>query len=223
MSCRLIINGADGNMGRELQTLAKNDDRFEIVGLADVCHPYKPLREHLLKCDCIIDFSTPSALDELLSYAQTNNIPIVIGTTGFDKEQYKKIVKATENIPIILSPNYSVGVKVFENALSLIKKGFPKADTCILESHRRNKKDKPSGTAIRLANIIKERDGKGKEVEVLSLRMGELYGEHTVYFTSDCEQITITHRAFSRKCFAEGALMSALSILEKDVGLYSFT
>lgn len=210
-------------MGRELQALSKNDGNFKVVGLADIYAPYKPLREHLSRCDCIIDFSTPSALDELLSYAQTNNIPIVIGTTGYNEEQYKKIVKAAENIPIILSPNYSVGVKVFENALSLIEECFPKADACILESHRRNKKDKPSGTAIRLANIIKENGVKDKEVEILSLRMGELYGEHTVYFTSDCEQITITHRAFSRKCFAEGALMSALSILEKNVGLYSFT
>jgi 4-hydroxy-tetrahydrodipicolinate reductase len=183
----------------------------------------------------LIEFTTPEATVAHLSYGR----PHVIGTTGLSEDQLSKVEKAAQSTPIVLAPNMSVGVNLLRDIVrELSAKLGEDYDIEVIEAHHRNKKDAPSGTALFLARAAAEgrskdldevavygREGlsprhKG-EIGIHALRGGAVVGEHRLIFYSGGEEVEITHRALSRRTFAEGALRAAQFAADAPPGLYS--
>lgn len=196
--------------------------------------------EHVAGVDGLIDFSAPAATKLLLPLAVRHRKPIVIGTTGITDEGVREIHDAARSIPVLFSPNMSVGVnllfKLTEIAARALQSGF---DVEVFEAHHRHKKDAPSGTALKLVEIVKksipalagevEKHGRVgitgerpiNEVGVHAMRGGDIVGEHTVFFAGTGERIELTHRAISRDPLANGAVIGMEYIAGKDAGLYT--
>lgn len=189
--------------------------------------------------DVIIDFTYPQSTLKMLQEAKLKKKPIVIGTTGFTKDQEKKIKEAAKKIPVVLSPNMSVGVNVMFKLIAQAARALgPAYDTEILEIHHRQKKDAPSGTALRMAEVLAatrglslsqvgkfSRQGNSEprqpgEIGIQSLRAGDVVGEHTIIFAGPGERVELTHRAHSRNNFSRGALLAARWIVDRKPGLY---
>lgn len=194
----------------------------------------------IAKTDGVIDFSAPAATLKLLPQAVAARKPLVIGTTGFSPAEVEEIRKAAASIPVLFSPNMSIGVnllfKLTELASSALSTDY---DVEIFEAHHRFKKDAPSGTAKRLLEIVREnmkgladakqvngRDGiTGErtpgEIGMHAMRGGNIIGEHTVFFAGIEERIELTHRAASREVFARGAVTAVEFLNGKAAGFYS--
>lgn len=191
------------------------------------------------KSDVLIDFSSHTSFTENLSFAVTEKKPIVIGTTGLTESEKSQIESASTQIPIVFSPNMSIGVnllfKLTEIAAKVLQDGF---DVEVLDIHHRHKKDSPSGTAQHLKdvllrsldrkenNVIYGRHGMyperdAKEIAIHTMRAGEVIGDHTVFFFSPEERIEISHKAQDRKTFAVGAVKAAEFLADKTKGLYN--
>lgn len=240
----VLISGICGKMGEHLINCAKTNPEITIsagfdvkdttVGGIPVYSDFADVKE---KVDAIIDFSRPSSLDALASYAGKNSIPVVLATTGYSEEQKKQIAALSEKIPVFYSANMSLGVSVIK---SLVKKAAEilgdDFDIEIIEKHHNMKADAPSGTALALADSINEvfdnnkpyqygrtpSDGKRRnEIGIHGVRGGTVVGEHEVGFYGDDEIITVSHSARSRKIFANGALKAALYIADKPAGMYN--
>lgn len=189
--------------------------------------------------DVLIDFSTHTGFESILNTALKNHKPLVIGTTGLTDSDKTLIKSASETIPIVFSPNMSVGVnllfKLTEIAAKVLHEDF---DIEVLDIHHRHKKDAPSGTAMYLKEVLLETSKRNeenviygrhgmyperdqKEIAMHTMRAGEVVGEHTVYFFSPEERIEITHRAQDRKTFASGAVKAAEFLYGKSKGLYN--
>lgn len=245
---RLGIYGANGKMGQEIfkcslqSTFAKVSalyDRNELNFDAKDAKFASNLEELFENCDVVIDFSSPEGTKELISYARTNPLPIVIGTTGLSQSEQELINHASALMPILQASNMSLGVAVLNKLTSLASKALEDFDAEILEMHHRFKKDAPSGTAMTLANTLAKarnldlekvrvsgRDGIiGKrskdEIAVMSLRGGDIVGRHTVGFYGDGEFIELNHTATSRATFANGAIKAAVWLSNKEAKLYS--
>lgn len=185
--------------------------------------------------DCIIDFSDKKAIDGLLAFATARSTPCVIATTDFGEAEKDAICAAAHRIPIYLSSNYSVGIAAVEVALrDILRSGFRETDVEIIEYHHKNKKDAPSGTALRLAQVVHEETGgnismfrhpdmprNDNEICLHAVRGGSLPGKHEVLLFTPDETITITHEAHSKRIFALGALKAAEFLIAKEKGLYS--
>ena len=256
MSIKAIIVGASGRMGREL-VKAVNESNMELAGAVDVANEGTDsgelagigknniaiignLAKVIKESNVTIEFTSPDATIQHIKINQEYNIPVVIGTTGLSDDQKKEIENAGKNIPVVFSPNMSVGVnllfKLTELAASILKEGF---DVEILEVHHRMKKDAPSGTAKKLLDILMEtlkrdkskdavfgREGmigqrKDNEIGVMALRGGDIVGEHTVLFAGTGERVELTHKATSRQTFARGAVKAAEWLISQKPGLYS--
>lgn len=243
---KLAINGFCGQMGQVIYNLAKKDKDFEVEygvdrqnSIAQVLEKYSDIRlvDNLFKvkeCDVVIDFSHASSLEGVLNFCVINRIPLVIATTGHSVMQEREIVRASKIIPIFKSGNFSEGINVMLNLISLATKGLKDFDIEIVEKHHNKKVDVPSGTAQMLINTIREqrqnsvinlgRSSNGKrakeEIGVHSIRGGGMIGEHTLYFLNDAECLSITHTAFSRDVFGIGALHAVKFLVNKKPGLY---
>jgi 4-hydroxy-tetrahydrodipicolinate reductase len=191
-------------------------------------------------CDVVIDFSNPSATDALSQACRDAKKPAVIGTTGHSEKERKSIAEMAKSVPVVFSPNFSVGVNalflLIRKAAQMLGEDF---DLEISEMHHRLKKDAPSGTAKKLAEILCEvrqldynknvRHGRegltgerpAREIAVHSIRGGDVVGDHTVTFAGAGERLDLTHKASSRETFAAGALRAARWIVGKPAGLYS--
>ena len=185
--------------------------------------------------EVLIEFTTPEATVEHLSYGK----PHVIGTTGLSEEQLHKVEEAAQNVPIVLAPNMSVGVNLLRDVVREISAKLGETyDIEVVEAHHRTKKDAPSGTALFLARAAAEgrnrnldeiavygREGfsprREGEIGIHALRGGAVVGEHKLIFYSGGEEIEITHRALSRRTFADGALRAARFASGAQPGLYS--
>ena len=187
--------------------------------------------------EVLVEFTTPEATVEHLSYGK----PHVIGTTGLSEEQLAKVEKAAQTVPVVLAPNMSVGVNLLGDVVrELSAKLGENYDIEVVEAHHRNKKDAPSGTALFLAQAAAE--GRGKdlddvavygreglsprqsgEIGIHALRGGAVVGEHKLTFYSAGEEIEVTHRALSRRTFADGALRAASFASQARPGLYSMS
>ncbi|MGB9736019.1 MAG: 4-hydroxy-tetrahydrodipicolinate reductase [bacterium] len=257
---RVVVNGVMGRMGMQIARLLYQDPTFVVVGgIERKNHPsvgvdigtfvkgeksnIKVLDEPedmQTRPDCIIDFSTPASTIGIINYAKREHVSMVIGTTGFSKNEMEAINQCGGDIPIVISPNMSVLVNVVFKVVELVAKTIGDSfDAEVLEIHHRNKMDAPSGTAIKLAEIISraydkpfndsvryERHGQigirpRGEIGVQSLRGGDVVGEHTVMFVGAGERIEITHRATSRENFAHGALLAAKWVVKQKPGIYS--
>ncbi len=237
MTTKIAINGACGRMGLTVGKLAAAGREFPIAealegaGFAGLGRDYgtflgidpigvKVSHELAGRADSVIDFSTPDASLDRLAECAKRKTPMVVGTTGFTDAQKKQIAAAAKKLPILLSSNMSVGVNVlFRLAGDVAKLLGPDYDLDIVETHHRFKKDAPSGTAKTLADVIAT--ATGRKVNVVSVRSGDVVGEHRVIFGSLGDSIEITHRASSRDIFAKGALRAAQWIANAKPGLYS--
>ena len=231
-------------MGKEVITAINNQsEKFQIVCGFDkdennLGFPvYNDIEKINEKVDVIIDFSVPVATFEILKYARKNNVPIVIATTGFCKEELEQIEEYSKEIPIFRSSNMSLDINLMASLIQKVAEVLTNSDIEIIETHHNRKVDSPSGTAILLADAINEvlenkkeytfdrmqkREKRNKnEIGFSSIRGGNIVGEHTVAFFGESETLEITHKAYSRQVFAEGALKAAEYIAKKENGLYN--
>lgn len=206
------IIGYSGKMGQAIK------DIFEKNGHKLVYKKDEKIEDEIEKPDLIIDFSIKSAFPETIKIIEEKEVPFIIGTTGLNQKNFEKLKEISKKIPIIQSFNFSIGINIMTELLKKMNDFIDDSyDVEITETHHRFKKDKPSGTAIMLKNII------NKQIEeVHSKRLGSEFGEHTVDFASTGELISISHRAYSREAFTKGILLSAEKIFNLKNGLYTF-
>ena len=245
----LAITGCLGRMGQQLIKSSKKNINFKLVTLTENVLINKKVNGIKLelnsekafkKIDIIVDFTVPSCTLEILKIAKKLKKRVVIGTTGFNKNQENLIKKYSKKIPILKASNMSLGINLLvyltEIASISLGKNFLSK---VLEIHHKHKKDYPSGTALMIGKGIA--DGKkknffslygknflnkktfpyGKKINFNSIRKGEIIGEHEVKFSSGKEIITLNHEAFDRALYSEGALTAAKWLINKKPGLYS--
>lgn len=237
------INGRSGRMGKILVKLLQADSRFHWQGgttsAGNFDNQEKKTRPAELDIDLVIDFSTPIANANLMRMLRQEEIKakaVLIATTGLTEtalDEWRATVDAKE-LRVLFAPNTSIGIAFLTaTVLRAISHLGPDFDIELSESHHRNKKDAPSGTANYIAERICEqypryfvnqsRRGPRRENEIgmHAVRGGNVFGEHTVSFLGQDEEITITHRALSRDLFGKGALALSLWLWQKDTGFYS--
>ncbi|GAB6182874.1 4-hydroxy-tetrahydrodipicolinate reductase [Thermodesulfovibrio hydrogeniphilus] len=256
---KLTVCGATGRMGSRIIALSREYDNLKLVGAVEASNNPKlgldaglvagvgelgvKITDNIKKViddtDIVIHFTNPEATLSHLEIVKKNKKAMVIGTTGFNNEQLSQISKAAEKIPIVLSPNMSIGVnllfKVLKDVARILGDDY---DIEIVEAHHRMKKDAPSGTAIKMGKVIAEALGRNfdevavyarqgivgertkKEIGIQTVRAGDIVGEHTVIFGGLGERIEITHKASSRDTFARGAIKAAIWLYGKPAGLY---
>lgn len=234
---KVMIHGATGKMGKAMiSCLHEKRPDITVVPVAiDAQDGYRHLNEYPGDANCLIDFSNHSATKELLDYATSLLIPVVIATTGQTEEEKAMIMDAAKKIPVFYSSNMSVGIAVLLNISKQAAKAFPTADIEIVEVHHNQKVDAPSGTALTLAQALQEvrpellchagRAGYGKrepnEIGIHSLRMGGVVGTHEVHICTPTQTLVLKHEAHDRKLFAEGALAAMEFLVKKPIGFYS--
>ncbi|MDR1367367.1 MAG: 4-hydroxy-tetrahydrodipicolinate reductase [Candidatus Accumulibacter sp.] len=255
---KIAIVGAGGRMGKTLietlledgglllaaaidqpGSLEKGKDAGESFGKPCGVFVTDDADAGIEKAGCLIDFTRPQGTLVHLSMCLRHKKPIVIGTTGFDEAGKREIAEAAKEIPIVFAPNMSIGVnatlKLIDIAARILSDGY---DVEIIEAHHKHKVDAPSGTAIRMGEIValalgldfKESALYGREgaigerdpktIGFSAIRGGDIVGDHTVMFCGDGERIEITHRSASRKTYALGALRAARFLSGKKNGLF---
>ena len=210
MQIKYGIIGGSGRMGQEIELLLE-ESGHKCVFKYDILGEWKSGEPEVL-----IDFSLPKAFASTISYVKKYKIPLVIGTTGLSAEQIETLKSLSKDFPVVQSYNFSVGIQMLLKCTKMLKENLPDWDIEISETHHRFKKDKPSGTALMIKNLI------GKDVNISSLRLGNVPGDHTVSFGGLGEVISLTHSATSRRTFTEGVLNSILFVMGKKNGFYSF-
>ncbi len=239
---KILICGVGGRMGREVAKMALDGVRgatpvagFDILPVDTREFPtYTDWNAVEEEIDCIVDFSHHTGTGAMLDFATAKKIPVVLATTGHTEEEAARIAQAADRIPIFHSANMSLGIALLVELAKTTAKTFPDADIEIIEKHHNRKLDAPSGTALLLANAIREvrtqarlifgRSGQSKreadEIGVHAIRMGNIIGEHEVIVGTDTQTITLKHEAHSRALFAEGAMAAAEFLCGKPAGLY---
>jgi 4-hydroxy-tetrahydrodipicolinate reductase len=234
---KIAVIGAAGRMGSEVLKLMEGADyepavRVDARGGEGV---YTSLNECDIVPDAIIDFSYHAAIPEVLDYAVKNSVPVVIATTGYTEEELALIDKAAETIPVFRSANMSLGANLLAELVRQTAARFENADIEIVETHHNMKMDSPSGTALMLADAVKEvrpdaeyvcgRNGIHKrepnEIGIHAVRRGGIVGTHEVIVTTGTQSITLKHEAYSRTIFAEGALSAASFLIGRGAGMYN--
>ncbi len=228
---KLGIAGACGKMGRRIFDLASQSKDFEIAlalekkGTPAIGREMGKLKissnpDGLFLVDVFIDFTIAEAVDSSLDYAAKYKKPLVLGTTGLSDGQLDKVSEVSKLIPIVFSPNFSIGVNTLFSMLPDIAKRLGLDYSIeIVEAHHKFKKDAPSGTAKKLVQVLT--DAAKKDIPTHSIRLGDIVGDHTVIFCGNSERIEIKHQAHSRDLFALGALKAAKWVFGKPAGLYS--
>lgn len=255
----IIVTGATGRMGSRITALSKDYRDLKLAGaterkghdavgkdiglIAGIGETGIILTDDLeniiARCDVVIDFTQTGSSIEHLKLASSKGKAMVIGTTGFSKDQIMEIGSLAKNVPVILAPNMSVGVNLLLKVLQDVARVLgDEYDIEIVEAHHRLKKDAPSGTALKMAQVIADAVNRNldevavyarkgligertkKEIGIQTVRAGDIVGEHTVLFGGLGERIEITHKASSRDTFARGALKAALWVHDRPAGLY---
>lgn len=242
----ITVCGAAGRMGKTIISKILSDKELvlsgavefkghlsvgESVGDISITDDFP---EALKSSDVAIDFTGPDAALYHLETARKNKKALVIGTTGISESGLEKIKTASKEIPVVFSPNMSAGVNLLFKLVDDIAGVIPNYDVEIVESHHNRKKDAPSGTALKLAEIISKKlklepvygrhgnvGARKKEIGIHAVRAGDIVGEHTVIFAGPGERIELVHRAASRETFAEGAVKAAKWIADKKPKLYT--
>ncbi len=214
---RVVVIGIQGKMGSVMADTIKREKDMELLGGVERDSPEYPKDiKAFPQADVFVDFTNPDATLQHIKFSQK---PYLIGTTGFSLSQLKEIKEKSKEIPILLSPNFSIGVNLLFRLTEYASRVLKNYDARIIELHHSEKRDAPSGTAKRLREIIKE--VKKRAPGVVSVRAGGITGEHTVLFATKGERIELTHRAESREAFAKGALLAIRFIHTRPPGLYS--
>lgn len=257
---RVAVTGSAGRMGRNVIEACQQStavqctvalehpdkknflgiDAGELAGIGKInVSIVGSLAEVVDQFDMVIDFTHPASTLDCLTLCQSASKPMVIGTTGFSASQRANIAKAAEKIPIVLAPNMSVGVNLSFKLLSLATQVLGhQVDVEIIEAHHRHKADAPSGTALRMGEVIAQARGQNlaecavysrqgitgersqETIGFATVRGGDIVGEHTVLFADVGERLEITHKASSRQTFAKGAVRAAQWVMSKEKGLF---
>lgn len=256
---RVAIMGAAGRMGKNLveavnhnekttlgaaivesSSSLKGVDAGELAGLGKLGVLLDTnLENQLTNFDVLIDFTNPTVTMHNIQLCKGANKAIIIGTTGFSAEQKQQIEVAAKHIPIVFSANFSVGINLCFKLLDLAAKVLgDEVDIEVIEAHHRNKVDAPSGTALRMGEVVADALGRDlKEVAIygreghtgarkrdtigfVTVRAGDVVGDHTVLFAGEGERVEITHKASSRMIYANGAVRAALWLQSHTQGLY---
>lgn len=244
---KIGISGGRGKMGKKITGLVTDNPDMELAGILEspehedtgkVISGVKvtsDIKGVVKNSDVIIDFSAPENTLEVAGVCAKLGVKLVIGTTGFGKKQKNKLKNYSGSVPILLSPNMSVGVNLIFKIAKEISQSIPDYEKEIVEAHHNKKTDSPSGTAQKIADIISTEEDeqiygrKGNvgardknEVGIHAVRGGNIVGEHTVMWVGPHDRIELTHRAASRSVFAGGALKAARWLAEQDKNdLYS--
>jgi 4-hydroxy-tetrahydrodipicolinate reductase len=229
------ISGGTENPGNSL--VGSDVGELAGIGKKDISVE-EDLAKAVQACDVIIDFTSPDSSMQTLEVAVKESRPLVIGTTGFSTLQKQQIEKACKKIRCVMAPNMSIGVNVLFKVVSDMAKALGDAyDVEIVEAHHKFKKDAPSGTAVRISEIVADALNRNidevgvygrkgitertpKEIGVHTVRAGDIVGEHRVLFGGMGENLEIFHRAQSRETFARGAIRAAKWLVNQPVGLY---
>ena len=245
---RIIMNGCNGKMGQVISALVAEDAETQMVAGIDISdsgrNPYPvftDIEECDVEADCLIDFSTASAVDKVLAYCTERRLPCVLCTTGLVEEQVKKVEEAAAKVAILRSANMSLGINLLLKMLKSASKVLANAgfDMEIVEKHHNLKLDAPSGTALALADSINEELGNEyeyvydrstrremrpkKEIGISAVRGGTIVGEHDVIFAGADEVVTFSHTAFSKAVFGKGAVQAAKFLAGQSAGLYQMS
>lgn len=246
---RIIMRGCNGKMGQVITGLVNNDPDCEIVAGIDPNNNIQtnnyPVFENIKDCnveaDVVIDFTSAKVTDEILDWCKAHKMPLVLCTTGLSEEQVNNVMLCSKEVAVLRSANMSLGINMLLKELKnvaavLAPAGF---DIEILEKHHNQKLDAPSGTALALADSINEelnneyhyvydrsqvrQKRDSKEIGISAVRGGSIVGEHEIIFAGVDEVITITHTAYSKALFANGAVQAAKFLAGKPAGLYDMT
>lgn len=241
---KILLVGCNGKMGTMISTVAQTSSTMEITAGFDskttgnFDYPvYDSLSNVSEDIDVILDFSRPATLEAITKFALDKNKPVVFCTTGYSPTQLTSIDDLATKIPVFHSANMSIGINIVNNVLKSISNTLYKDfDIEIIEKHHNQKVDAPSGTALLLANTIKDsideetefnygREGiakrESKEIGIHAIRGGNIIGDHEVIFAGKGEVIEIKHSAISREVFAVGALKACEYVYGKTAGMYS--
>ena len=241
---KIILVGCNGRMGRAISEHVKTLDNVEISAGVDICdvqnydyHVYSDINAIESPEGVIVDFSNRSLTKSILEFAEKNNVPAVICSTGHTESELNLITEASSKIPVFRSANMSLGINLLvmlaKRAASLLEDSF---DIEIIEKHHNQKLDAPSGTALLIANALNEtlsydaeyvydrhKEHKKRdhnEIGIHAIRGGTIVGEHEVIFAGQDEIVSIAHRADSRFVFAKGAIEAAIYLKDKKPGMY---
>jgi 4-hydroxy-tetrahydrodipicolinate reductase len=228
---KLGIAGVCGKMGRRILELAQRDRDFEVTlalerkGIPEIGRELGKIKissspDGLFLVDVFVDFTAPEGTEVNLDYVARYKKALVLGTTGLNEAQIKKVEEIAKVVPVVFSPNMSIGVNVlFAMLPELAKRLGPDYSIEIVEAHHKAKKDAPSGTAKKFAQVLA--NTTGKEIPMHAVRLGDIVGDHTIIFCGNSERIEIKHQAHTRDLFALGAIKAAKWIANKPAGLYS--
>lgn len=238
---RIALVGACGRMGRALTARfagagfvllpveaaghpAQGKDHGAACGMAPSGVMVTTLADPAIaSCAAVIDFGSPESFRQALERAAATGIPFLSGTTGITEADRALMAAAAKKIPVFHAANMSYGVAVIAEILPRLARLTAGMEVSIVEAHHSHKKDAPSGTALKLGEIITAGRGKN-DVAIHAVRGGDVVGEHTITFFGDAERIELTHRAHSRDIFAAGAVHALLWLLDrKGPGLYSMS
>jgi 4-hydroxy-tetrahydrodipicolinate reductase len=256
---KIAVSGAAGRMGKRILALAQEHPECEISGALEAAEspylgkdagemagigfigvPITADRTHTIEnCDVLVDFSSPAGSIANAESAAALGKAIVVGTTGFSEDQKQALMAAGQRTRCLVAPNMSMGVNVLFKVVEGVAKVLgPDYDVEIVEAHHNMKKDAPSGTADKLAQIVASATGRDlrvvgvygrqgqvgqrprEEIGVMALRGGDIVGEHTVMFVTGGERIELIHRAHSRDALARGAIRAALWVHSQPKGVY---
>lgn len=209
---KIGIVGITGRVGYELTQLISKQDL--IGGISSKTTPDE-CEKVIKNSDAIIDFSRPTATLQALPVAVEYGVPFISGTTGFTPDEFNQMFEFSQNIPILYTTNFSLGIQMIARMLRQCSQIFSDFDFSIIERHHAHKKDAPSGTALFLEKQVQQ------SKQIASIRAGNICGEHICAFTGSDEEVTISHRAFNRAIYAKGAIACAEWIIGKAPKLYT--
>lgn len=219
-----------GTMGKLFYDLAMHEPDIEVVAMVGHFHYV----DSAIHPEVLVDFSHPDNLEQILEYALIHHIPLVIGTTGYDSLQLKRIHAYSRKIPILQAANFSLGITLMKQIIEMMTPVLKEFDIEIIESHHAKKIDAPSGTTHLLLESIKKsrnyhetygRIGEcyreADEIGIHSIRGGSLAGDHKVYYLGENESLSISHTSSSKKIFIQGAFKAIRFIVNRDNGYFS--
>lgn len=241
---RLIHEAADLELSGAVDAAESpllGKDAGEVAGVGALGWPITASLEAVASADVVIDFSLPVALPALIAAVRRYSRPLVLATTGLDDALWKQVDELARDVPLIAAPNYSTGVAVLYHLAQKASALLSDFDLEVIEMHHRNKVDAPSGTALGLAAAAargRELDAKAhsvygreghpgartdKEIGVMTLRGGDVIGDHTLILAGPGERLELSHRATNRDLFARGALRAARWLADKAPGRYGMS
>ena len=219
---KIAVCGAAGRTGSRAAALASTDPRFHLVARVDRARAAE-FEDEVGAVAVAVDFSAPDATVRYAAACARTGVAFVSGTTGLSDVQRAQLAAAAKKIPVFAAPNFSRGVTLMAWLAAEAARRLPGYDAAIVEIHHKGKKDAPSGTALSLAQAVRDGRGTDEPVPAASVRLGDVVGDHVLTFAGPFERLALSHQAESRDVFARGALDAALWLAKKRPGLYDMS